>query len=394
MDSYNAKHFVDVILPMIHIDRSFQRKTCWNDKTCRNFIVSANRQRAPYPFVVAGVNSGLNESEEIKDDASKIKYEDADRLRKKYISLDGQNRGEALRRLFLDDLTLSGTLIDADDKEVIVNNKYYSNLPLRLQDALKDMKVSLCVIEGCLYGELHDIFININSGDALNPQEIRNAINTEISTFVRQQAESTANKDMWPEVYGFNDSKISRSLDAEWVAKAYMATLAKSNWDLNRSDVDKFYKSGENKRIQNVPEYSRKNQNRFCNILLNVNNFVKYQTEHSAGNFPQKMWWLCLYVSELLVDKDIFAKDFESLYQEIHRIDSDLVSQARKDQAMDIQMWENKGKPKDSEPTKTNYYFQWASNPKGSTDRVKRKEAFFNLFFNSDIYREITQLAA
>ena len=56
---FKAKQFIDFESHKIYIDRAFQRKACWSDKTCRDFILSANKGRAPYPIIVADVTSGL-----------------------------------------------------------------------------------------------------------------------------------------------------------------------------------------------------------------------------------------------------------------------------------------------------------------------------------------------
>ena len=114
MIRFKIKNFVDTIMPHIMIDRAFQRKVCWSEKTCREFILSANRGRAFYPIVVADVASGFIRSENSGSEYSLLKYEEAKRLRKDYISLDGQNRSMAWKKLFNDEVHLKGSFIDAD----------------------------------------------------------------------------------------------------------------------------------------------------------------------------------------------------------------------------------------------------------------------------------------
>lgn len=215
-----------------------------------------------------------------------LKYEEAKRLRKDYISLDGQNRSIAWKKLFNDEVHLKGAFIDADGEEVEVFNTTYSQLPERLQDALRDTEVILAVAEGCLYDELHEIFVNINSGDALNAQEIRNAINTPISDFVRRLSERDYYISCISNVSGFDPSKFARSYDAEYIAKAYMATLKIDDRSFNtaKKDLDLFYLIGKGKRVQNVPEYSKMNQIRFINILEKQCKLLKNQTK-----IPQKL---------------------------------------------------------------------------------------------------------
>ena len=375
MSTYKAKNFVKNVTPRIHVDRAFQRKVCWSDKTCREYILSVNRQRAPYPIVVADVKSGLKKSEKLYDDYGIEKYKKAQNLNKDFISLDGQNRAEALRKLFSGKLTLTGRFIDADGKEVNVDNKYYSGLPYRLQDALRDAEVSICILPDCSYDELHDIFVHINSGDALNAQEKRNAINTLISSFIRERAEEAQVATMWPKISGMDESKINRSLDSEWTIKAYMATLGGDKYDLNPKYLDAFYNLGKNKPQTKVPAYSRKNQNRFCSIFKELS--IMISSLKLKNDVPQKMWWLSLYVMEYLHDNGNNCVNYSDLYEIMSRIDTDLINESRKEHAKKIESWEKLGKPEGSEPSKSDYYFQWASMPRAGSDRKKRKTYFF-----------------
>ena len=265
---YKAKKFVEKILPVIKVDRGFQRNICWSDKTCREYIISVNRSRSPSPIVVSDIITGMASSDTLSDDVSLKSYKKAWEAGKSYISLDGMNRADALRKLFADELAISGTFIDADDAEVTIENTYYSKLPKRLQDALKMAEIPFCVMEGCLYDELHDIFLSINSGDALNPQEKRNAINSPISTFIRERSEQEKIKAMWPKISGMDERRMQRSLHAEWTIKAYMATLpGDKSYDLQPKHLDSFYSLGKNKEAKKVSQYSRKNLNRFCKIF-------------------------------------------------------------------------------------------------------------------------------
>ena len=376
-------------MPHIMIDRAFQRKVCWSEKTCREFILSANRGRAFYPVVVADVASGLVRSENSGSEYSLLKYEEADRLRKDYISLDGQNRSMAWKKLFNDEVHLQGTFVDADGEEVEVFNTTYSQLPERLQDALRDTEVILAVAKGCLYDELHEIFVNINSGDALNAQEIRNAINTPISDFVRKMSERDYYIDCISSISGFDNAKFSRSYDAEYIAKAYMATLQIDGRAFNagKKDLDSFYLIGKGKRVQNVPEYSKMNQIRFINILEKQCKLLKNQTK-----VPQKTWWLALYIAEkLLVDEEIAINDYSELYGIITILDSKLNDESRSQMGKDLEDWKTNGEIPEDKPVSHNYYHQWCVDPKSHVLRSRRKKKFFSELLKREDYLALVE---
>lgn len=376
-------------MPHIMIDRAFQRKVCWSEKSCREFILSANRGRAFYPIVVADVASGFIRSENSGSEYSLLKYEEAKRLRKDYISLDGQNRSIAWKKLFNDEVHLKGAFIDADGEEVEVFNTTYSQLPERLQDALRDTEVILAVAEGCLYDELHEIFVNINSGDALNAQEIRNAINTPISDFVRRLSERDYYISCISNVSGFDPSKFARSYDAEYIAKAYMATLKIDDRSFNtaKKDLDLFYLIGKGKRVQNVPEYSKMNQIRFINILEKQCKLLKNQTK-----IPQKTWWLGLYVAEkLLVDEEVAINNYSELYDIITILDSKLSDESKSQMGKDLEDWKDNGEIPEDKPVSHNYYHQWCVDPKNHVLRSRRKKKFFSELLKREDYLALVE---
>ena len=383
MLKWKIKDFIDTEAHKIHVDRSFQRKACWSDDTCRSYIVSANKKRTPYPIVVASVSTGLDHSIEIGDKLSEERYMLCKGLRKDYVSLDGQNRVEAFRKLFADELTLTGTFIDADGAEVGVENKYYSSLPVRLQDALRDIEISMAIMNGCVYSDLNEIFVMINSGDALNRQEKRNAINTPISEFFRKMAERKNSKEMWPQISGFKPPAIERSQDAEWTAIAYIATLEGGKYDASPNSLDAFYEKGKNKLPKQVPEYSAKNQTRFSNIFSLLSNMTS--SYRSKNNIAQKHFWAFLFASELLIDNDITINDFEAFSELVVELDEKLSKESHKQFTKDLDKSDlNNTEP----PPKSKYYFHWQSEVKKYLPRSLRKKKLFKEILNSDFILE------
>ena len=383
--------FINGTAKKIYVDRSFQRKTCWNNATCNDFLLSLNHGRAPYPIVVADIASGLTRSTLELDTIGNDKFQTAKAHGKSYISLDGQNRAEALRRMFANELAISGRFLDADGRLNTVENKFYRQLPLRLQDALRDIEVILCVMKDCLYDELHDIFVKINSGDALNPQEKRNAINTPISSFVRDLSEEGVIAEMWPSMSGLeNGVKISRSLDSEYTIKAYMATLMHGEEDLHKSKLDRFYSQGRNKSYKDVREYAISNQKRFRNILTELAIFLDNR-KIKAKSVPQKIWWLSLYTIEWFHDNNNVCVNYADLYHIICDIDNSLSNQSTIDFGEDVKAWEAKGKIADDEPLKAHYYQHSSSAPQTFRERSTRKKMFFPALLKDARFKKLME---
>jgi len=386
-----AEEFVEEWIPNIHIDRSFQRRPCWTKKTCRNFILAASQNRAPYPIVVADVKTGITACKFKKE--SLKKYQAVKAMGKEYISLDGQNRAKAFQRLFNDEIPLFGEFVCKGKKTHHIENKVFSVLPARLQDALKDIPITIFKMEKLDYDQLHDTFLNLNSGDSLNHQEKRNAILTYISAYIREQSliysglkPDQIEGSAWEKIWGFDEDGYKRSMDCEWTAKAYMATLPfrDPTWSLNKGDVDRFYNQGKGKNQKNVSDYRSEYLERFNSILNKTKMLIASQAIHQEGRVPQKEWWLSLYVAErVLVDEQTYINSYSKLYSILHRIDKRLVNESAKEKADAIEKWQDEGET-GVEPAKTDYYFHWASMAKSASDRKKRKDKFFEALYKDE----------
>lgn len=385
---FKAKQFIDFESHKIYIDRAFQRKACWSDRTCREFILSSNKGRAPYPIIVADVSSGLTYSQ-AQDDAVSVKqYEKIVMFRKDWVSLDGQNRVEAFRRLFNDELEITGVFIDADGCNVGVKNQLFSALPLRLQDALKDCTISVKIMKNCLYSELHDIFVNINSGVPLNSQEKRNAINTPISSIVRDHADRIQISEMFSKM-NMKDTWFKRSLDAEWVAMMYVCTLQDYETAAGPKQIDNFYKIGKGKFSKDVPQYSRAVRSRFSriiNLLANVVNNYK----PAKNSLAQKEFWGMLLICEHMIDNNFEISDFETLSSLIVEINSKLSVESSIQFSNDMTKAEELG---EELPSKANYYFFFQSNFKDIAHRNLRRNALISAVTSSDKFRDLLDVS-
>jgi len=382
-----APKFIKYICSKTYTDRSFQRRVCWPDDKIRRFILSVNKNRTPYPIVVADIKSGIFNSTEALDENSLNYYETIKSKGYEWISLDGIQRSTALMKFFNDEITVSGDFIDADGKKVQVTNKYFSRLPQRLQDKFNDVEIEVKVMEDLLRDELKDFFININDGEALNPQEIRNAYPTAISKFIRELSEHAITKDTWIKISGLKQSGINRSLDSELLLKAFMVTHQDENYSPNRTSMDAFYQLGCGKTTIN--EYRQSVRDRFKSIMSIVRDLCDQQTIHiGKGKIPQRQWWATVFLAAYVYDKNLQIDNYAKVYEEIYLLEKDLIAQSKTKQGKDHESYKKAlttSSPLD-EPSDSQYYWHWASEPLKWSERKKRlKELFLHSFDNLSV---------
>ena len=187
---------------------------------------------------------------------------------------------------------------------------------------------------------------------------------------------------MLSNVTGFDESKIQRSFDAEYVIKAYMATLTNDKGDnldynLGKKELDKFYADGKGKLQKNVPKYSLYNTRRFSNILS-----LQAKILENQSKVTQKILWLSLYVAEKVLYEDQKSiNDYSELYDIITTLDSKLCDDSRTKLGKDLDAWKKNGEDPEEKPASSSYYHQWSSDPKSSVSRFKRKEDFFDALY-------------
>jgi len=392
-NNIKAFRFYKAYINRIHVDTSFQRRACWSEPQKRRFILSLNKKRVLSPIVVSCATTGVTAP--YSDAISIDKYQNILNQNKSYVSLDGQNRSETIMELFNDTLYISGDFIDADDKIVGVSNKTFSQLPKRLQDALKDSEIEFKIMQYIPYSELNDIFLSINDGEPLNEQEKRNAINTPISTWARKEAESLSN--MWPMIQGFKKKNILRFKDVEWLISSYMVTLKTYNLNCSSRDLDSFYRLGENQSFSSVKEYSSSRRTRFFHIMQIVDSLLKGAKKMPIhkDHVSQKIYWALLLFAEYLWDNQILnsipngisTTGYAKLSELVTTLNDKLAKASDKQFQNDLDDYDNGLIA--IEPKKSSYYSHWQSDFKSSSPRNKRKTALITEIINSTEYNSI-----
>jgi hypothetical protein len=389
-----AFRFYEAYENRIYVDQSFQRRACWSIQQKRRFILSLNKGRVLSPIVVACALTGLESSG--SDLSSKEKYQKVLNNQKTYVSLDGQNRSETIREFFNDQLAISGNFTDRDGKTVGVTNLTFNQLPHRLKDALKDANIEMKNLEDIPYSELNDIFLSINDGQPLNDQEKRNAINTPISTWIREHSEKSF-VDFWPMIQGFREKDIKRFKDVECLISIYMATLPKSTWSTKTRDLNNFYNLGRDKTMKQVEEYRNTNSRRFLQIMKIVTHLIegaKILPKYSNGVSQKLLWGLVMFAEYLwetnvinALPTGISSNGYHRLAELVSTLDDKLSKDEDKLLSQHKDDYDNGVRT--DEPKRNQYYTFLQSDHKTHTSRSSRKRKLITEIINSQEYNAV-----
>ena len=381
-----AAEFLSETIKEIAIDRAFQRKVCWSKTQQRNYIASFFMKRTPYPIILAEIKSGIKQSIKSCDKTSEEKYL---KLKQKgenitYVSLDGQQRSEALRSFINNEITVCGAFVGADRKEYTINNKFYKDLPTRLKDAFDDTIIHIYEMKNCLYSDLHEIFVNINDGEPLNRQEKRNAKMTWFSDYIRDFSETEKNKKLLLRIDGFSEEKILRSLDAEWYSRLYCSILRPNIHHLNHSGIDNFYNLGVNRDRSFVDEYSPSNINRFKSIVSIIYNSV-FSKSSKGTKISQRLFWALAIAADDVFNANKTIESYSEFFNAVNDADRALCTETELEYANSNKDYVN-GEI-EFEPKKSQYYFHWASDINQPAVRAKRREKLIEKLKNSKEYK-------
>jgi hypothetical protein len=386
--------FVNDVIDTIEIDEAFQRRTCWSNEKKRRYIASFVHKLAITPIIVADCESGREFSARKIDFSSEDKYKGLLGRGLKYVSLDGQNRTNALKEFMNNEFTISGEFIDADDLEVIVENQHYKDLSPRLQDKIRDIDVNLAAMEDLLYGKLSDVFVNINDGMPLNPMEIRNAFNTPISETMRNIATSPRISEIWNRT--LRTEHVDRMLDVELLLKTFMATHNHEEYNAKNKDMDDFYRLGKDRNLGQVNEYGNQHLIRFANIMELARKIIlakhPNETDAKRARTTPQMYWAIILVAQFLTIKGVLKRDIttsqgKELYEIICKVQDRLILGADQNFAKDREDYDNGIRT--DKPSKSHYYTHWASEPLRADTRPKRREKLLESVTANSRFQEI-----
>lgn len=343
----------------IYVDHRFQRNACWKSQEKRGFIESLARGRAANPMHMADLKScevwcktrGL-ESEAIK--FSQVRSEAS--LPHK-VSLDGQNRAIALQE-FIENKFSASVVLDSPGRF------YFKQLTEQQQGEFLNILFSIGIVTGSTYSGLADIFVDVNGGLPLNRMELRNALNTPMSEFVRDEAES---REFLKNIQSVNSNRMK---DRDTVLKIVCHVhSSQSKENFNDNCLDKFYESGIG--APDLGFYGKSFEADALKILDFVEKMVNNHPSKKNVELPH-LWAICsaykmlpeLPFSDALSEADL-AK---SIFEAHNGLDIESSAQYNNDRVKAI-------KNSEPEPSKASYYFFAATDVtnKGKRDVVEKQ---------------------
>lgn len=400
------RDFYSKVIKKVKVLRTFQRKICWTDSQCKQFVASILKGRATTPITLVDLKEVVEycEDNQLKEDSKFFKSLLDQKY--KYVSIDGQNRTQAIWDFIENRFSITGDFKDKDGERHSITNKFYKDLPDRLQDAFNDQNILLTLIEALEdRHEMHYAFIDHNSGSALNAQELRNALLTPMAKWIRDLSENQTISKIWEASQNLKEEDIKASSDAALTAKFYMVLSRErdsvnttiSNRGLSDASIDEFYKIGvENNNPVNVCSgYKQTEKQRVERILKKVSNILVCAKVGKSTLSDRALWAVVLATAWINDSQNYYFQSGKlvNFYKIVTETDRHLVDQAEIQHGKDIDHWYKSGKA-GTKPSNSKYYKYKASNVKSSTARKDRfNQLTTELLKNPDFVNVVTSVS-
>lgn len=174
------------IIDQVHADLNCQSVTRWDLSDKQSYIVSVILNTAPSKFILAHVQSCLNNAE-ISNDKKSVDYFSQFVSTATYLNLDSNNRTNTLLEYSEDKFSIpEGNYVIADEVYTITSeNGTYSKLPIGMRNILDSRKITLEVYLNATREDITRLFLVVNSGVTLNAPELRNPILSNVADEIR-----------------------------------------------------------------------------------------------------------------------------------------------------------------------------------------------------------------
>ena len=244
----------------IYLDLAFQSSERWSKQAMLAYLNSVFSGFTPNPIILADVEMCMKYCEEkLGTDSEDYKYfADLHSKGFKWISVDGNNRSRTLKGFFSNKLQLknghtyrmSGMSVPEFMSFTPSNAPTFKGLPEKMKEHIRNIQIPVFVVNAATRQELHDMFIAVNNGVALNPQEKRNAIVCKVADEVRTLADKY--KKML-RLY-FTDSNCQRRIHEEFLVSCLIHITYGFDTNIMREDRDAAYddKSAEIKKLSKL----------------------------------------------------------------------------------------------------------------------------------------------
>lgn len=246
----------------IFLDLGFQSTERWSKASMLAYLNSVFSGFTPNPVILAHVESCMKYCEELlgKDSNDYKYFADLHSKGFKYISVDGNNRTRTLMRYFNNVLQLkqnhsyrmSGMTIPEYMTFTPSSNVNFKGIPDKLKEHIRNIEIPMFIVHAATRQELHDMFIAVNNGVTLNPQEKRNAIVCKVADNIRNLGEKY--KKML-RLY-FSDPNCQRRIHEEFLVSALVHIAQGFESNIMREDRDAAYddNSLETKKLGRLKE--------------------------------------------------------------------------------------------------------------------------------------------
>ena len=182
-----VKHYRGSIAP-----EQFQRPECWKSADKKKYFTSILMNRLEGSFVFVDLTLAIHKLESFApDNRACTFFKELKSQGYNYLTLDGNNRLKTLSQLFRDEWTIpagqySFVLDDSVDHIELKSSTKFSSLPEVVRHLIEERQINISSYNQIDYDGLSEVFLNVNSGVAPNPQEKRNAFGTEWADYVRE----------------------------------------------------------------------------------------------------------------------------------------------------------------------------------------------------------------
>lgn len=200
----------------------FQRPTAWSQVDKKKYFSSILMDRLEGSFVFVDLIPAIKKLESIAPKNRACTYFKEFRQQKKqYLTLDANNRLKMTSALLKDEWKIPHgdyEYVFGDEVckfEVTFRNDRFSKLDENVRNEIEGRCVTVSVYSQIDYKGLSEVFLNVNSGVPLNPQEKRNAFGTDWADYVRELRNSSM-----PFLELIHKNPMNRLYSDNWIADA------------------------------------------------------------------------------------------------------------------------------------------------------------------------------
>ena len=260
----------------IYLDLAFQSPERWSKQAMLAYLNSVFSGFTPNPIILADVEMCMKYCEEkLGTDSEDYKYfANLHSKGWKWISVDGNNRSRTLKGFFSNKLQLknghtyrmSGMSVLEFASFTPSNAPTFKVLPEKLKEHIQNIQIPVFVVNAATCQELHNMFIAVNNGVALNPQEKRNAIVCKVADEIRALAKKY---DKMLRLY-FSKGNCQRRIHEEFLVGTLVHVTHGIINNIALEDKNKAYNNGS-------PE--TKKLGRLKDVLKDMDSIIQYESK-------------------------------------------------------------------------------------------------------------------